>query len=63
MASMRAAINAKCKECIYDAKATGTWRKQVEDCTSYQCPLYELRPVSAYVADAPEIGQIGVETE
>ena len=45
--SMRASINAKCKECIYDPfHGCGSWRKQVEACTSYKCPLFGLRPVS-----------------
>lgn len=45
--SMRKAINEKCRECIYDSTAigAGTWRKQVGDCTSYGCPLFELRPM------------------
>ena len=45
---MRAAINAFCKSCIYDPKwqGGGTWRKQVENCTSTDCPLYEYRPTS-----------------
>ena len=39
-----AAINAKCKECIYDpAPGNGTWRQQVEACTSTECPLYHIR--------------------
>ncbi len=43
--SLRAAINAKCKECIYDPIAgRGTWRQQVEACTSPRCPLYPVRP-------------------
>lgn len=47
MASFRAAIDAKCKECIYDPIAgKGTWRQQVEACTSRSCPLYPVRPVS-----------------
>jgi hypothetical protein len=46
-ASLRSAINAKCKECIYDpVGGKGTWRQQVEACTSRRCPLYEVRPVS-----------------
>ena len=49
--SYKAAVTAKCKECIYDPMAKGTWRKQVQDCTSYACPLYEVRPISAYVED------------
>jgi len=42
--SLRKAINDKCKECIYDEFAPGTWRKQIEECTDTNCPLYELRP-------------------
>lgn len=46
--SLRAAINAKCKECIYDPlSGGGTWRQQVEACTSYKCPLFPVRPVAA----------------
>ena len=44
--SLRAKINAKCSECIYDPYAEGSWRKQVENCTSYKCPLFKVRPTS-----------------
>lgn len=45
--SMRAAINAKCKDCIHDPKAgLGAWREQVEQCPCTGCPLYPLRPLS-----------------
>jgi hypothetical protein len=41
------AIDEMCKACIYDGNSgSGTWRKQVEDCTSYSCPLFVVRPVS-----------------
>ena len=40
------AINAKCKDCIYDPLDRGTWRQQVEACTFIDCPLYEYRPKS-----------------
>ena len=44
--SMRAAINAKCKDCIYDPLSNmGTWVAQTENCPSTNCPLYPLRPV------------------
>lgn len=43
--SMRDAINAKCKECIYDPISRGTWREQVSECTSGTCPLFPLRPL------------------
>jgi hypothetical protein len=44
--SLRSAINAKCRECISDGSASGTWRKQIEQCTAIKCPLYAVRPVS-----------------
>ena len=44
--SLRAAVDANCKECIHDPADSGTWREQVEQCTSYQCPLFDLRPKS-----------------
>ncbi len=44
---LRARINAMCKDCIYDPHGgTGTWRQQVEACTSPACPLYPVRPIS-----------------
>lgn len=42
--SLRRAIDAKCKECIYDKNDVGTWRQQVERCTGFSCPLFEIRP-------------------
>lgn len=42
--SMRAAINGKCKDCIFDDQVPGTWRQQVEDCTIEDCPLWNVRP-------------------
>lgn len=44
--SLRNAINRKCRECIADPSAAGTWRQQVEQCTVKTCPLYDVRPVS-----------------
>jgi hypothetical protein len=41
------AINDYCKGCIYDKKAPGTWREQVEACTSEgRCALWPYRPIS-----------------
>jgi hypothetical protein len=35
MISLRQAINAKCKDCIYDPlSGLGTWREQVARCTA-----------------------------
>lgn len=44
--SMRAAINAKCKDCIYDDCAPGNWRQQVAACTISACSLWPYRPRS-----------------
>ncbi len=42
------AIAAMCKQCLYDPiGGQGTWRQQVEACTSTDCPLWRFRPVSA----------------
>ncbi len=38
-------INAFCCHCIYDPYSEGTWLKQVENCTSRDCPLYSVRPL------------------
>lgn len=43
---LREAINAKCKECIYDPqRGNGTWRQQVKACTCNLCPLFAVRPL------------------
>jgi len=42
--SLRKAINAKCKDCIYDDVAAGTWLQQTSLCRAKSCPLYEVRP-------------------
>lgn len=44
--SLRRAINDKCKDCLYDPLQSGTWREQIEACTSGNCPLFPVRPLS-----------------
>ena len=45
--SLRAAINAKCRECIYDpGNGNGSWGEQVEACSAANCPLHAVRPIS-----------------
>jgi len=53
--SLRAVINAKCRECTYDAKASGTWREQVAQCSVISCPLWSVRPapISGPYANPP----------
>ena len=40
------AIDAKCKDCIYDPEDSGTWRQQVERCELIECSLWNYRPKS-----------------
>jgi hypothetical protein len=43
--SLRKAIDAKCKDCIYDPLCGGgTWREQVAQCSCPSCPLWIVRP-------------------
>jgi len=44
--SLRGAINAHCKGCVYDSNAPGTWLAQVSLCPVTECPLYEVRPTT-----------------
>lgn len=43
--SLRPAIDAHCKACVYDELARGTWREQVADCGGASCALYQVRAV------------------
>jgi hypothetical protein len=44
--SLRAAINAMCRSCLYDpGNGNGGWREQVEVCSSSNCPLHPVRPM------------------
>lgn len=44
--SLRAAINANCQSCVYDRAESGSWRKQVENCTITACSLHPVRPLT-----------------
>jgi len=46
MHSRAAAIRAKCRDCIHDPLEPGNWRQQVTACTSEDCALYPVRPMS-----------------
>ena len=44
--SLRSAINAMCKSCLYDpGNGNGAWREQVQGCSSSNCPLHSVRPL------------------
>ena len=41
--SLRKRIDEKCKDCICDPTAPGTWRQQVFLCSANSCPLWDVR--------------------
>ena len=46
--SLRAAIDAHCRSCIYDDKCGGgTWREQVAQCSAVACALWPIRAAPA----------------
>lgn len=50
--SLRAAIDAMCKHCIYDpGSGNGGWREQVANCSSSNCPLHLVRPLPVKTAN------------
>ena len=44
MASLRKAINDKCRDCIYDPQIPGTCLDQISTCHIKDCPLWPVRP-------------------
>ncbi len=61
--SLRAAINAKCKSCIFDPLAMGNWRQQVTLCSVRLCPLWEVRPVSRAPIPDSVLSYYGVQPD
>lgn len=45
--SLRTAINSMCKACIHDPLDIGSAAQQIACCTSSDCPLHPVRPVTA----------------
>lgn len=51
--SLRTAIDAMCRSCIYDPEwGNGTWREQVQGCSSANCPLHAVRPITVKTQNA-----------
>jgi len=44
--SLRRAIDAHCRSCVFDDKAAGTWRQQSHLCPVKNCALYPVRPLT-----------------
>lgn len=49
-ATRNAAIAAKCRDCIFDTEAAGTWRQQVTVCKATDCALWPFRPLAEGIA-------------
>lgn len=49
-ATRNAAIAAKCRDCLFDSEAAGTWRQQVTVCPSTDCALWTFRPLAEGIA-------------
>ena len=50
--SLRKAINAHCKSCVYDNLAAGTWLAQVTLCSVRKCELFDVRPTTSSIPDS-----------
>jgi len=57
----KAKIHAFCCHCIFDPYQEGTWLKQVEKCTSLDCPLYSVRPTSGGYHKGTDQGSLAME--
>ena len=44
--SLRSAIDQMCRGCVVDVLAKGNWRQQVTMCSVFDCPLWDVRPVT-----------------
>ena len=50
--SLRKAINAHCKSCVYDQLAAGSWKAQVTLCSVYKCELFDVRPTTQRIPES-----------
>ena len=58
--SLRAAINAMCRGCLYDlGSGNGGWREQVRGCSSSNCPLHPVRPMPVTARKSGKDGRDG----
>jgi hypothetical protein len=48
--SLRKAIDAHCRSCVYDHVEPGSWLAQVTLCPCTACELYEVRPTTQKIA-------------
>lgn len=56
------AIEEFCKACIYDPTEAGSWRKQCEECSVSNCPLYAFRPMTIETINANRVKKVKKKT-
>ena len=61
MASLKAAIRAKCKDCTYDDTQPGTYLQQIENCTVKSCALWPVRPMTVATINLNRKSRIGTD--
>jgi len=52
------AIAAKCRECVHDPLAKGTWREQAAACVSGNCALHPFRPMPRNVKTEEDLAAL-----
>lgn len=55
--SMRAAVNAKCFDCVGGEHADHGYHRAIRDCPSTRCPLHGVRPYRAKGSAAESGGE------
>jgi hypothetical protein len=58
---LRARINEKCRDCIYDPANRGNWRQQVYLCSVTDCALWDVRPTPTSTASLEQARLIATE--
>ena len=61
--SLRKAINAMCRQCIYDNRDAGTCAQQIACCVISCCPRHAYRPVTASFIPAKVLSCYGIAAD
>ena len=61
--SLRAAVNAMCRSCVYDPLDYGTCAQQIACCTNRTCELYSKRPITCKSIPMKLLDRYGLSPE
>jgi hypothetical protein len=61
--SLRAAINAKCRDCICDPLDAGSAAQQIACCVVLDCPLHPVRPITTTAIPVRLLGHYQIAPE